>query len=137
MSNKTTRVITPLMKSCAVTDLAIATNPEMPESVDVKTDGVFHGITVDGKPSGISARIEIKGTGNAYYSIAIGLRATFAFPKEWSDEKSEHYLMEQAPVRVFDFARTYLSQATSCFPYGSVHMPPMEFTVEEEENGVC
>lgn len=122
------------MANCEVTDLAISAKPEMPESVEVKTTGKFHVIVSDGKPFGVKGGIDLKGEGDTYYSIAIGVRASFVFPAGWDDAQSTEYLTAEAPVRVFDFVRTYLSQATSCFPYGSVQIPPMEFLVGQDEN---
>lgn len=124
---------TPLMLNCEVTELAIAAKPEMPDAVEVKTTGKFHVMASNGKPFGIKGGIDLKGEGDTYYSIAIGVRASFAFPNEWDEGKSTEYLMTEAPVRVFDFVRSYLNQVTSCFPYGSVQIPPMEFLAGQEE----
>ena len=121
------------MVNCEMTELAIAAKPEMPDTVEVKTTVKFHVMTSKGKPFGIKGGIDLKGEGDTYYSIAIGVRASFAFPSEWDDVKSTEYLMTEAPVRLFDFVRSYLSQVTSCFPYGSVQIPPMEFLAGQDE----
>ena len=123
---------TPLMATCHVVDLNISASPKMEDAVEVKASGSFNGLDIDGQLLGIEGRIELKGENDTYYSVSMKVRAAFSFGDGWGDEDRQSYIMEEAPARVFDFARAYLAQVTSCCPYGSMQVPPIALNFEAE-----
>lgn len=117
----------PAMAACHVIDLNISASPKMEDSIEVKTNAGFNFLDFDGGSPGVECRIELRGEGDTYYSVAMKVRASFLFGDDWGEDDRREYLASEAPARVFDFARTYLAQATASFPYGPMQVPPVMF----------
>lgn len=123
----------PIMVKCEVVDLSIAASKKMPDEIEVEASGDFRIHDDDERPTGLEGLIELRGMDGTYYSVSMRVQAAFSFADDWSKEGKRAYLVSDAAVRVFDFARSYLAQVTACFPHGSIKIPPISLSVKESE----
>jgi len=115
------------MRDCRLLDISINTPTEInnePGEVEIQLKTDYNVMNRDGNEVTVRFALGIEPTKGVYYTASLATLAAFVFPEGVDDEDIDGYLRSFAFMRMYDWSRAVLENASTTCILGSVRIPP-------------